>query len=332
MRKQYLINLMAGMMLVGMCGMAKAITWGEPADDYYPNVVSLRGIIGTKTKIRCTGSLLHIDSEKIVILTAAHCTDRWLTETESVQVSFDSNSGLDSNGLPQPLTDANYVSGGVPISMPEKDSPFEKFDYGLVVFSSTAKDLNGNTIDERWGSGNPAVLTPVQLPPMGYLQDLIKSVNIPTKNLSFTAVGYGTGERFSIPGEEEKTKPAADPTDINFGPFLIRHIADNLSYKAHNPVNDVLRLSGNIAKGENGTCSGDSGGPIFYEDGSLGRVQVSLVSGGDAPCRATSTGPGFSRQEAFDFVNCGIEKKVVGERREDREVGDVVECVGELGL
>jgi hypothetical protein len=41
----------------------------------------------------------------------------------------------------------------------------------------------------------------------------------------------------------------------------------------------------------------------------LGRVQVSLVSGGDFPCRATNTGPGFSRQEAFDFLACG---KVAG--------------------
>jgi secreted trypsin-like serine protease len=75
-------------------------------------------------------------------------------------------------------------------------------------------------------------------------------------------------------------------------------------YDAHNPVNDVLRLSMNIAKGEDGTCNGDSGGPIFYEDQNLGRVQVSLVSGGDAVCRATNTGPGFSRQEAFDFIAC----------------------------
>ena len=69
-------------------------------------------------------------------------------------------------------------------------------------------------------------------------------------------------------------------------------------------MNDVLRLSMNIAKGEEGTCNGDSGGPIFYNDGTLGRVQVSLVSGGDAPCRATNTGPGFGQQEAFDFLAC----------------------------
>ena len=70
-------------------------------------------------------------------------------------------------------------------------------------------------------------------------------------------------------------------------------------------MNDVLRLSQNIALDDNGTCNGDSGGPIFYEDANLGRVQVSVVSGGDIACRATNTGPGFSRQDAFDFLGCG---------------------------
>jgi hypothetical protein len=77
-------------------------------------------------------------------------------------------------------------------------------------------------------------------------------------------------------------------------------------YLAHNPVNDVLRLSMNIAKDESGTCNGDSGGPIFYQDPTLGTVQVSLVSGGDFPCRATNTGPGFSQPEALNFIRCGM--------------------------
>jgi secreted trypsin-like serine protease len=131
---------------------------------------------------------------------------------------------------------------------------------------------------------------------------VINSVRNPTNNLSFTAVGYGTGEKFPIPGQE--TGPA-DPSGTNTSKFLIRYIADSLTYNAHNPVNDVLRLSMNIAKDENGTCNGDSGGPIFYQDPTLGRVQISLVSGGDAPCRATNTGPGFSQQEALDFIACG---------------------------
>jgi secreted trypsin-like serine protease len=134
-----------------------------------------------------------------------------------------------------------------------------------------------------------------------YLSDLIAGLKNPTRTLSFTAVGYGTGEKFPIPGQE--TGPA-DPSGSNTSTFPIRYVAHGLTYKAHNPVNDVLRLSMNIAKGEPGTCNGDSGGPIFYEDPSLGRVQVSVVSGGDAPCRATNTGPGFSRPEAFAFIGC----------------------------
>jgi hypothetical protein len=188
----------------------------------------------------------------------------------------------------------------------------------LVVFSGEAK----KDIEVRW-SGTSGALTPVQLPPNeAYLPNLIKSVKNPVNSLFFKAVGYGSGE----------ITESARLFNINFDPFLIRYIANNLSYNANNPVNDILRLSQNTAKGENGTCRGDSGGPIFYEDENLGRIQVSLTSGGDAACRATSTGPGFSRPEAFDFVNCGIEKKVVGEGREDREVEDVVECVAGLGL
>ena len=214
---------------------------------------------------------------------------------DSVGVSFDQDNVIDGS-----FSDATYyVRGGVPISLPEKDAPFEKLDYGMVVFSTSATNAEGETIEQRWG-GIPGALTPVQVAPA---QGLIDRVRHATKTLSFTAVGYGTGEKFPIPGEE--TGPA-NPAGANFDTFPIRYFADSLSYNAYNPGNDVLRLSMNIAKDENGTCNGDSGGPVFYEDENLGRLQVSLVSGGDAPCRATNTGPGFSRQEAFDFIDCGM--------------------------
>lgn len=188
----------------------------------------------------------------------------------------------------------------------------------MVVFSPSAENSVGETIQERWG-GVPGALTPVQIAPdTDYVSDVIASVSNPTKNLKFTAVGYGTGETFPIPGEEPGP---ADPSGTNADKFLIRYIADGLTYKAHNPGNDVLRLSMNVAKDEPGTCNGDSGGPIFYEDQDLGRVQVSLVSGGDAVCRATNIGPGFSRQDALDFLACG---SVAG------DASDVVACVEDL--
>jgi hypothetical protein len=319
MRPKLLVLLAVVALALGIASRVQAITWGEPdLNGTYPNVVSVRGIVEAENRARasCSGSLLHIDSQKVVILTAAHCTDAWVAGIaagglDSVGVSFDQNNVIGGS-----FSDATYyVRGGVPLSLPAKDAPFEKFDYGLVVFSADAKNSLGETIEERWGS-NPAALTPVQVPPgKEYLPGLINSVRNSTKALTFTAVGYGTGEKFPIPGEE--TGPA-NPSGSNDDTFLIRYFADNLSYNAHDPVNDVLRLSMNIAKGESGTCNGDSGGPVFYRDNHLGLVQVSLVSGGDVPCRATNTGPGFSRQEAFDFVNCG---KVAG------GVDAVVACV-----
>jgi Trypsin len=284
-----------------MASTAVAITWGRPdVNNEYPNVASVRGIVQAQNlaRISCSGSLLQRDAQKVVILTAAHCTDAWAGAIaagtiDSVGVSFDQNNqvnGTTTNGT-------FYVRGGVPISFPAKDAPFEKSDYGLVAFPADAENALGQTVTERWGA-----LAPVQVAPTpAYLSNLINSASIPTQTLSFTAVGYGTGEKFPIPGEE--TGPA-NPSGSNNTTFLIRYIADGLVYAAHNPVNDVLRLSMNIAKDEAGTCNGDSGGPIFHQDPSLGRVQVSLVSGGDIPCRATNTGPGFSRQEAFDFLAC----------------------------
>ena len=302
MRRVLVVLVAVVALVLGMSSSAAAITWGRAdVDNEYPNVASVRGIIEATNvaRLSCSGSLLHRDADKVVILTAAHCTDGWLDAIaagtlDSVGVSFDQNNQV--NGT---TTDAtNYVRGGVPISFPAKDAPFETFDYGLVVFPASAENTLGQTIQERWGA-----LAPVQVAPdPGYLTRLISSVSDPTDNLSFTAVGYGTGEKLPIPGEE--TGPG-DPSGSNTTTFLIRYIADGLMYLAHNPVNDVLRLSMNIAKGESGTCNGDSGGPIFYQDPVLGSVQVSLVSGGDAVCRATNTGPGFSRPEALDFIACG---------------------------
>ena len=306
MNTRQLVRACVVMVACTIVSTAQAITFGEPdLNGDYPNVVFLRGILESTppfAQFNCSGSLLHIDADKIVLLTAAHCTDIWKDEIaagrlDTVGVSFDQNNLDDQAHFPL-LT--RYVRGGVPISLPEKDAPFEKLDYGLVVFSPTDRNPAGQTIADRW-SGIPGALSPVQVPPdETYVPGLINRAQHATALLSFTAVGYGTGERFPVPGQGGP----ADPNDPNNTTLRIRYVADRLSYNAYNRINDVLRLGQNIALGENGTCTADSGGPIFYEDDILGRVQVSLVSGGDDVCRATSTGPAFSRQEVFDFLSC----------------------------
>lgn len=281
----------------------------------YPNVVSLRGldfyengIPQWTTRTSCSGSVLHVDNDKIVILTAAHCTDPWIKNIalygmHSVGVSFDLNNQSSGN-----IDGTNYLQGGIPISLPAKDAPFEKLDYGLVVFSRNAKNAHFQTIDDRSDNVSGA-LTPVQIAPhMQYLSNLISSVRNPQNNLSFTAVGYGIGQKLAGGHHDTST-------------FLVRHSANNLTYNALNPGNDILRLSMNANRNEGFTCFGDSGGPIFYRDAALGLIQVSIISGGDLACRATSTGPGFGKPEVFNFLNCG---------RINGNASDVATCVSGL--
>ena len=124
MRTRLLALLAVVTVALGTSSIAQAITWGEPdLNGDYPNVVSVRGIVEATNTARfsCSGSLLHIDNDKVVILTAAHCTDSWMAEIaagrlDSVGVSFDQNNVNEITGS---FSDATYyVRGGVPISLP----------------------------------------------------------------------------------------------------------------------------------------------------------------------------------------------------------------------
>ena len=146
--KTKLFALLAVVALVfGVTSRAQAITWGVPdLNGEYPNVVSVRGIVEAENRARvsCSGSLLYVDDQKVVILTAAHCTDAWIAEiasggVDTVGVSFDQDNVINGS-----FSDATYyVRGGVPVSLPQKDAPFEKLDYGMVVFSTDATNSVG---------------------------------------------------------------------------------------------------------------------------------------------------------------------------------------------
>jgi V8-like Glu-specific endopeptidase len=106
-------------------------------------------------------------------------------------------------------------------------------------------------------------ISPARLPQAGSLSDL-------GKRQRFTSVGYGAYE-------------------VTNGPGGHQFLSDDVRMRATGTLNAIttswLRISMNPAKGDGGTCYGDSGGPNF-----LGTTDViaAITITGDAVCRATN--------------------------------------------
>ena len=105
-------------------------------------------------------------------------------------------------------------------------------------------------------------ITPARLPAAGSLSGL-------SSDQTFTSVGYGAYEVTNEPGGH-------------------RYLYDDVRMVATGTLNAVnktwLRISGNPATGDGGTCYGDSGGPNFL--GTTDVIAGSTITG-DAVCRST---------------------------------------------
>ena len=155
-----------------------------------------------------------------------------------------------------------------------------------VTFDSTYDPVTGTTYWETWNA-DPSYtqaqndphdiavvvldqsvtgITPARLPAAGSLDGL----RVGTR---FTSVGYG-----------------AQSVSIDHGPSF--HYAD-VRYMATGGLLAVnpswLRISMNPARGDGGTCYGDSGGPNFLGAGPTETDIVAAITiTGDAMCRATN--------------------------------------------
>jgi hypothetical protein len=114
--------------------------------------------------------------------------------------------------------------------------------------------------------GNVEGVTPARLPTAGSLSGL-------PRGTGFTSVGYGVQVVRIDQG------PTFDGVDV-------RYVATG-RLNAVNPA--WLRISQNPARGDGGTCYGDSGGPNFL---GAGGTETNVVAGttttGDIMCRATN--------------------------------------------
>ena len=185
---------------------------------------------------RCSGSLL----TPIVFLTAGHCTDGATT----ARVYFQQDAGANYD----PETQIDPVSGYPEDCAPGTEAVCttsdELYNYGFDDFASfpNTKDVGLVILD-----------TPIVVPEYGQLAAAGSLDVLATKRgrqeTTFTASGYGL----------TKTNPVKTTS------FRERLMAQAKLTNLRSALTDGFNLQTNgNGNGRGGTCSGDSGGPVFY--------------------------------------------------------------------
>ena len=318
---------LAGLVIVAVAALAvpssKAITYGDPdCTDFqdadtcqHPNTVSLSGFRepteaeqeftdSLVSFTRCSGSLLSKNDDRFVILTAGHCASAYLAgladgSLVDVGVSFDAKIERD---LPPELSPTvwspnQYILAGQPVLTVDygpqgAQASNVQFDYAVIVFELP--------VDRRVTEGGEPVdlsgIDPVVLPEQDYLLDKVSAPD----PLLLTAVGYGTGEAHKKPGDGGNAGGAVNSTE-EFGERWMTTLTAAFSFLG--PEKNLLFGSQNPARGNEGTCGGDSGGPMFYVDEGV-EIQVAITSSGDAICRASSIMARTDGARAVEFLAC----------------------------
>jgi hypothetical protein len=232
---------------------------------------------------RCSGSLI----DSTTFLTAGHCAD---TDGGAVtaRVYFQQDAGANYDPLTQldPVTGyPEFCAAGTLGSLCATSD--ELYNYGFANFAGFP-----NTHDAGLVILDQPIAMPEygQLPAAGVLNDLGTARG--QKDTIFTVSGYGlsyrTQDHSAVPNISFRERLMAQSTLVNL----------NSAY------NDGFNLQtqGN-GDDRGGTCSGDSGGPVFL-GGPDSNVIVAVTSFGlNALCRGTDFAYRVDRSEVLAWIN-----------------------------
>jgi hypothetical protein len=232
---------------------------GSPTGGAFPAVGALlfdyrqNGITGDDEW--CTGSLI----TPTIFLTAAHCVVTPYTNPSSqFYVSFSSDLYAKS---------FKYIKATGFVNDPlYGHDQANLHDLALIFLPA----------------GSTKGITPLQLPPAGYLDQL--SAQGALNDAIFINVGYGTSSTL---------------TGIPDFPFDGKRSSSESEFMGLQPTWLGLLMNTN-ATGLGGDCYGDSGGPKFLE--SNPSMVLATVTTGDYPCRATTWDWRTDTPEARGFL------------------------------
>lgn len=231
---------------------------------------------------RCSGSLISATK----LLTAGHCTDT-AGGAVSARVYFQQDAGAHYD----PTTQLDPVSG-YPESCADGTlgvscaTSSRIYDYGFANFAGfpNTHDAGVVILDQ------PIALPEYgQLPTGGILDSLATKRGL--KDTIFTVSGYGV---------TYKTNDHSPLPNISFRERLMA-LSTLVSLKSAITDGYNLQTQGN-GDGRGGTCSGDSGGPVFL-GGSASNLIVAVISFGmNSMCRGTDFGYRVDQAAVLNWI------------------------------
>jgi hypothetical protein len=243
---------------------AQAVQYGTPDGDGHPYVGLVVFYDSTGTPLwRCTGALISDD----VFLTAGHCT-----EAPAVTAKIWFGAGPINPDPSDKL--GSYPNGGQDATGVAHPEPRYQ---GLYI--PATYDIGVVTLD----SPHP-VARYAQLPTAGLL-DLLASKR-GQQDVTMTVVGYGL----------QSVKPVESAVRE-------RMVGTTVVVQLNNALTDGfnVRLSSNPGNWSGGTCFGDSGGPILYNDTDIVVAVNSFVL--NANCKGSGYGYRVDTTDSLAFVN-----------------------------
>ena len=272
--------------LVGLVSPAFGITKNWVEDNEHP-YVGLAVFYDSNGDFlwRCSGSLI----SPTKFLTAGHCADT-AEGAVTARVYFQQDAGAHYD----PVTELDPVTGypeycaiGTLGTACATVSAGKIHNFGFANFAGfpNTRDVGLLILDQ------PISLSEYgQLPSAGQLDNLGTARG--KKDTVFTVSGYG----LSYSSQEHSAVPSIS--------FRVRLMANSTLVNLNSAQTDGynVQTQGN-GNDRGGTCSGDSGGPVFL-GGSTSNLIVAVTSFGlNAICRGTDFGYRVDRTEVLNWIN-----------------------------